>query len=1172
MDDSHISIDIDVKDGVSGPARVIITSLDDIGDKAQKAAPKVEALDAAVDEVGDDAAKTAARLTALERKVKTLGNESVKTMTKMGALQAAVTRLGQKTAVAGGSGGIFDRLFHGSKSGGGKRGGFVAMGFAVKFMRFFKLIMIPTIFDAVGAVSTLASSFGAMASAAIGGLSPIIGLLGAIPSLMAAAVQGVATLKLGFSGLGDAIKVLNDPEASPEELSKALSALGPKTQILAKRLADLQKPFANVKKAIGNDLAPGFIQLTNVARSYLPLLRKSLTETAKTISGMAGRMSNFMRSAGARSDLGNIMGANNTILKKLGSTVVPVFKALLNVMRAATPMVIRFVDEFASFVKMIAASTGDRKALRDFFEKTYTVTKGLIKVVADLSMAFFNIFKQGASWGGEMGQSIMDLTAKFRNWTETAEGQQKITQWFEQMKPIVNEVAGIVVALAKGLASVSMDKTLVTTLQTIRTDTVPAIVALLQGTSGKFIEPLSRIIGTIASIMVEFKAFPTILETIAKTLEVIAGFIQGLPGPIKQLLGYMVTFGSLLKFGGMLGFLNIFGGGSGGKGMLAAGLSNTVYMFKQVVAGAGSAGDAFRLLGSSAKSALTPLLTKAGWIGVAVGVASLGLAISSNIRKWDEMKKSADELLDTLNEGFTSDSIVAMQDQTKQAYDMWQKTLSDYRNPIKSIFSTTMWTDLWTEMFTVDPKSYEKQQAVYDTLIGVQNKYYGAVQQMMNSTGEGSLEYWNEVAVAAGVNGTMGVKQMIQAMTSYDNVNRRAAPAVREMYHAIKSIGDASVDSANKADAFGTVLTGLQAIFTGGGVRDQKIAVKRNWEGVESGLNKMKFNLKLTAKANWEANDALKNQAATITELASAEYARTGDANKATAAYERQYDMLKNKILKAMPEGIKNADAKAQKLLDKFMVAPKYLKRALNDPNLLKMIESGKYSYDELRKYIKSHPLNPTVKIKNKFKKGKLGIGGMGDVSQQVRTESVAVRVKGERKVENTIDSMTRDLLGLEARPYTPQIDDTSVTSAERSVDSLFNKVQRLGELGVGINVDVSTAPEGRERGGPVFAGQRYLVGEAGPEAFVSKGGAVKMIGLHGQEYRTFGSDGVVIPNHALAETVPAGGRRSPYSDGDGSATYAVNIGTINAAADVDVVQAVRRGIREAERNRRERS
>ena len=1029
MDDSHISIDIDVKDGVSGPARVIITSLDDIGDKAAKAAPKVEALDSAVDEVGDDAAKTAARLTALEHKVKTLGNESIKSAAKMGVLKSV-----------GGPNGIFDRLINGGKGGKSGKGGFAAMVLSVKFMRFFKLIMIPTILDAVGAVATLGSALTAMASAAVGALGPVVGLLGAIPSLLSSLVQGAAVLKLGFSGLGDAIKVLNNPEASPEELGKALENLGPKTQILAKRLADLQKPFANVKKAIGNDLAPGFIQLTNVARSYLPLLRKSLTETAKTISGMAGRMSNFMRSAGARSDLGNIMGANNTILKKLGTTVVPVFKALLNVMTAATPMVIRFVDEFAAFVRRISASTNDRKALKDFFEKTYTVTKGLVTVIADLSMALFNIFKQGASWGGEMGQSIMDLTAKFRNWTETAEGQQKITQWFEQMKPIVNEVAGIVVALAKGLASVSMDKTLVTTLQTIRTDTVPAIVALLQGTSGKFIEPLSRIIGTIASIMTEFKAFPVILDAMAKALQVIADIIQGLPGPIKNLLGYMVTLSSVIKFGGMIGFFSLFKGAGGG--MLAAGVSNVAFAFQAVAGGAATAGEAVGFLGTSLKAALAPL-----WpLMVAAALAAIGISAWNAHNKMKEMHKTTIALNDELRRTGTIDSF----NKVREQLDTLKADLADnqaVKDSIADLFNPSFWLrgDTWADSFKMGIRRVlgsgiknPVSDWINKTLITSDEQRAGDIaasekalrdaynknNQLANdlfgtdkSYSESSSEYKRITDIAEALGGLPeNYYAARRAVEAYSNVNYKAAPAVRDLYNSIKTMGDAAADSATKTQAFQTALSSLQAILTGGGKRDQVIAIKRNMAAVNDGMKTYNWQQKLTAKNNWALNDALRTQASTITDLASAEYERTGDVDKATAAYREQYNTLKEKIIKGFPEGVKNVDAKAQKLLDKFMAAPKYMKKVFNDPNMLKMIEEGRISYEELRKYIKGHPLTPKVKINNKFKKGKWGLGGMSDVSQEVEaTRFLSVKVKGEGKVKEITDS----LLGLEARLQT---------------------------------------------------------------------------------------------------------------------------------------------------------
>jgi hypothetical protein len=123
--------------------------------------------------------------------------------------------------------------------------------------------------------------------------------------------------------------------------------------------------------------------------------------------------------------------------------------------------------------------------------------------------------------------------------------------------------------------------------------------------------------------------------------------------------------------------------------------------------------------------------------------------------------------------------------------------------------------------------------------------------------------------------------------------------------------------------------------------------------------------------------------------------------------------------------------------------------------------------------------------------------------------------------------------------------------------------------------------------GGPVMAGKRYLVGELGPEAFLSNSGQLSMIGKSGPQLMDFNQSGTVIPNHLInaisnagdknhqAMMALAGGTKSiaTNKNNSNSGDLSVSIGniTVNQASDFDVVRAVRKGIVEAERDRRER-
>lgn len=133
-----------------------------------------------------------------------------------------------------------------------------------------------------------------------------------------------------------------------------------------------------------------------------------------------------------------------------------------------------------------------------------------------------------------------------------------------------------------------------------------------------------------------------------------------------------------------------------------------------------------------------------------------------------------------------------------------------------------------------------------------------------------------------------------------------------------------------------------------------------------------------------------------------------------------------------------------------------------------------------------------------------------------------------------------------------------------------------------------AVGPKQRFAGGPIVGGRTYMVGELGPEAFVGRNGNVSMIGAGGPEITRFPQGGYVVPNHVLGgakdSSVPSNvmsalassvasrssGSSSEYEVGDRS--ISVHIGSISQATEFDVAKAVKKGILEAERNRRERS
>ena len=1192
MADERINIDINATDNVTGPSRRVIKALDDIGDKATGSAVKTQALGESLDDVGG--ADVSAKLRAAEKRIKELGDESAKSAAKVQALETRMNKL-NRTGVAGaGKKGFF---------GAGIKAGF-------SFSKMFKLILIPAIFDAVGAVATLGSALGAMGAAGIGALGPILGLLPGALGYVTALGQGFAAVKLGLSGMGDAIKALSNPEASPEELAKALENLGPKSQQLAKQIVKLQEPFKGLKRTVGNQLAPGFTKLTKAARGYLPVMEKALAGTAKVFSGAASSMAATLATGSTKSMVGSIMGTNTRVLAQLTQALVPMFRTVLRLVEAAGPMMLRFAQDFGLFIQHIENSVGPRASLVDFYDKTYTVTKGLIKWTADLGMALFNIFKIGAGLGGEMGQSLLQMNENFRRFTESVEGKASIKNWFETMKPIIYEVGYLIRDISKGLAGVSMDETLLGTLQTLRNDTLPALIGLMESASGKFLPTIARIVGTLANIMIETNVFPVILEGIARSLEIIASIIQGLPGPIKQLLGYMVTLSSVIKFGGMIGFFKLFGAGAGNSatkvgmltkafGGLKSGLRTSGVFLADWIGGTTTLGTGMRSLGTAAQGAGAKFMaafgTKAGALAL-LAIAAAALSARANLAA---LREQVQGLLTDLRTTGSPEAFAAVQDQMNSVLPT---SMSDYimggDAPLDAFrfggwLLKTPGGDPGPLVLTAQERreAYDQMRRTSDEIRLMQRQAAGDVfkddidmtDMWGNSTSTWPTEFIasdeqvkqiQDIAQQAGVDWSQGYDVAIEKIRTFKNVNIDAQPAVAGLYNALDTLGNSASTAGDRVGAFESALGALTTIWTGGGVRDAAVntakgldQVRQAAQGADVSMRNGKLVWKAAAQDNWALNDALTAQAGNLNQVAVRTFEETDSVGKSVDAYKRKWKSMVDVLEQT------TGNRKAARLLaQEYALTPKEIKTAFSMPGFKEWLAEAPRSYQDIKNKIEGNPITIGVKIKNQFKrKGKFGLGGMSNIGIKTQqTVGIGVSVQ-DKNAKDKLTDLQDAVKWFNVNGANVQVNHGQVDSAFTKLDDLRTKALAMKDVEIDIGVRVGTAT--RAEGGPVFAGSKYLVGERGPEALLTASG-VEMIGTHGSEYRTFADDGFVIPNHALptAEVpVSTSARASAEYLETSSGGGTVYIGTINAHTPMDVVREVQRGMEKAQRNSKER-
>lgn len=559
MADDRIDIEVNVKDDASAKAAVIAHEIDNIGDKAAKAAAKLAALDAAL---------------------KATGNETVTANVKVKESRSEMDRFGDAAMRA-------DNKI--KKSIGGKNSGLFGMiNFGFRFKALFSFFKWGVIADGITAIGSSIAALGGAAVAGVSAMTPLLGVVGAAPGLIGALGQSMAVLKMGFKGLSEVTKPLFD------------------------------KLNADINKVIG----PSLQKLATGMLSANGAIRNGLLATARQIKPAIKDLDQYLNKGAGKGQLGSFMQNNAQIAGKLSTLAVPGMKALFAVIKAATPMTNMLVDKFTAFgTKLADLTTKSGPAMTSFFNNAGRIFMNTTHVLGDFAKGLYTIGKLSVGLGGSMGNGIMKIASDFRAWTESAAGQNRIKQFFEDIRPPLQAAWKLLVAVGQAFGRISVSgkgmEALTKTFDSLRGTLVPTLEKILTAAQGEMIPKLAEALGNIVDIMNNLK-MAEILGGFTRALAVISSVVAVLPGPVKDLLGILVTTAALVKIIG-------FGIGGWTKGIGAAIASMVKYIGQLILAKALSAGQGMSGGKSAAKGVGKFLPAAAGGAATAAeGAAGTG--------------------------------------------------------------------------------------------------------------------------------------------------------------------------------------------------------------------------------------------------------------------------------------------------------------------------------------------------------------------------------------------------------------------------------------------------------------------------------------------------------------------------------------------------------------------
>ncbi|MFF2437943.1 hypothetical protein ACFVU4_27890 [Streptomyces sp. NPDC058107] len=380
-------------------------------------------------------------------------------------------------------------------------------------------------------------------SAAAGSLTPIlygvggaIGVsvlpaLGALVPMMAGAGLAAGTLKLGFSGVTDAVGAASK---SKKEYAAALKKLSPEARTFTKEVVGLKKGFGGLGRDIQKVMLPGFTSAVKSAGPIVKILGGGMTTLGKGFGEAAAGAGRLFKSGGFQRDLKTNLDLGMSFVRGMTGGFGNLVQSLLKFGAASGPTLKVFTAGLSGvlgralpgmFKGLETGIGGAAKFLGGFFSMVNKMLPAIGRFSGELSRSLGPLFGEVFKSAGVQGEAALDSLGKVLKaltpvFKDLGFGLKATRDLMGIFAPTIKDVGSAIVGSL--LPSFSRVDEARGPLQRL-SDTISAN----KGT----IQEVSRIMGT---------AFITIARSAIENLPKVIGMVR------------LVTGGMVTAFGGVL--------------------------------------------------------------------------------------------------------------------------------------------------------------------------------------------------------------------------------------------------------------------------------------------------------------------------------------------------------------------------------------------------------------------------------------------------------------------------------------------------------------------------------------------------------------------------------------------------------------------------------------------
>lgn len=400
------------------------------------------------------------------------------------------------------------------------------------------LPLIGRLGSAGGSILGALAPLGKVAGLIGGGIPVVAGLVTTLEQIAPAAAIGVTailgvalavgTLKIGMSGVADAVKAAFDPGTKPAELKAALAGLHPEARAFVLQLRAMKPSFDALKLDVQGNLFSGLSgKLKQLGSSVLPVVRQRLDDTAVVFNMMGLGVADAATKMARNGVLGRALDSANNSLYDLADIPGKIVTGLLQIGDAAGPSLNKVTAKVGGIVDRISAKLNTAfksGALQNAIGQALTVLGQFGHVLHNVGTILSNVFAAVPSNAGGLVGFLGTLTSSLAKATSLPIVQQALTDLFTVMGEIGTVAGPLLTSVFKILGPVLIAL-------------APSVLRLVDSL-GAGLQPIITALGPV--LLAAAGAVGQLLDAASPLLPIIGQMIASLGPiltPILQLVG-----------------------------------------------------------------------------------------------------------------------------------------------------------------------------------------------------------------------------------------------------------------------------------------------------------------------------------------------------------------------------------------------------------------------------------------------------------------------------------------------------------------------------------------------------------------------------------------------------------------------------------------------------------